>query len=100
MVVQRREGKSGNCRQDIADKAGISAGPIRYVTGYMKRDHFAQSLISQYSVIKINFEKKKIFFLEFFLAHVKLCSFAHLHAKFGASSSFLNGQALSLKTGT
>ena len=66
------------------------------VTGYMKRGHLAQSLISQYSVIKINFEKKKKIFLIFF----KLCSFAHLHEKFGASSSFLNGQALSLKMGT
>ena len=37
------------------------------VTGYMKRGHFAQSLISQYSVIKFNFEKKKIFFWNFFL---------------------------------
>ena len=48
----------------------------------------------------MEYEGKKKFFLEFFFAPVKLCSFAHLHEKFGASSSFLNGQALSLKTGT
>ena len=30
VAEDRREGKSGNCHQDSVDKAGISAGPLRY----------------------------------------------------------------------